>query len=80
MKKIGEMMKELGFNSHASESAKEAFLKYLIKQGEGINVQTPTEKKINSENPGRVIQFPQQLAFDFTNNEISIKTKNKVLP
>lgn len=73
-------MNELGFNSHASESAKEAFLKFLMKQGEGVNAQTPTEKKINLQNPGKVIQFPQQLTFDFNDNDVSAKPKNKALP
>ncbi len=65
MKKLGELMKELGFNPQSSESAKEAFLKYLIKQGLGLNIQTPTEKKIVAQNPKTIIPFPQQLSFEF---------------
>lgn len=65
MKKIGELMKDLGFNPDSSDSAKEAFLKYLIKNATGHNVQTPTEKKIIAENPQKIVPFPQQLQFDF---------------
>lgn len=65
MKKIGELMKELGFNSSASASAQEAFLKYLIKGATGHNVQTPTEKTLIAENPKKIIPFPEQLKFDF---------------
>ena len=43
MKKMGELMKEIGFNPHASDSVKEAFIKHLIKQSNGENVQSPTQ-------------------------------------
>ena len=68
MKKIGELMKDLGFNADASDSAKEAFLKHLIKSATGHNVMTPTEKKIIADNPQKIVQFPQQLQFDFDEN------------
>lgn len=61
-------MKEMGFNAAASDSAKEAFLKYLMKSATGYNVQTPTEKKLIAENPKTIIPFPQQLVFDFDEN------------
>ena len=70
MKKMGDLMKDLGFNPEASDSAKEAFLKYLIKNGAGVNVPTPTEKKMILQSSGKVIQFPQQLTFDFDEKEI----------
>ena len=35
MKKMGDIMNELGFNAEASEASKEAFIKYLIKQSTG---------------------------------------------
>jgi hypothetical protein len=34
MKKIGDHMKDLGFNEDASEGAKKAFIKYLMRQSE----------------------------------------------
>lgn len=68
-------MKELGFNADAPESAKEAFLKHLIKSATGQNVITPTEKRIIAENPQKIVQFPQQLQFDFddSNKQIDVK-------
>jgi hypothetical protein len=77
MKKMGELMKELGFNLKASDSAKEAFLKYLIKQSTGVIIQTPSEKKAISADPQKIIPFPQQLVFDFDDNQQKPAT-NKV--
>jgi hypothetical protein len=45
MKKVSELMDELGFDPEGSPAVKEAFIKYLIKASEGVNVLTPTEKK-----------------------------------
>jgi hypothetical protein len=58
MKKIGEIMDELGFNKNAPDSVKEAFLKNLIRSAYGVDVQTPTEK-VEAERVG------EQLSFDF---------------
>lgn len=68
MKKIGNLMQELGFNKDAPDSVKEAFIKHLIKASTGVNVTTPSEKKEIHENPQKVAQltFPQQLSFDFS--------------
>ena len=65
MKKVGKLMDELGFNKDASDSAKEAFIKYLIKQSTGHDVITPTEKRLIQENPQKIVSFPKQLTFDF---------------
>lgn len=65
MKKVGQLMQDLGFNKDSSDSAKEAFIKYLIKQSTGHDVITPTEKRIIAENPQKIVSFPKQLAFDF---------------
>ncbi|QDK36121.1 hypothetical protein [Bdellovibrio sp. NC01] len=67
MKKIDQLMAELGFNKDAPDSVKEAFIKHLIKASTGVNVTTPSEKREIEANPTRVVQFkaPQQLAFDF---------------
>ena len=72
MKKVGKLMEDLGFNKDASDSAKEAFIKYLIKQSTGKDVLTPTEKRVIQENPQKIVSFPKQLAFDFT-DEVEIK-------
>ena len=69
MKKVGKLMEELGFNKDASDSAKEAFIKYLMKQSTGHDVITPTEKRLIQENPQKIVSFPKQLAFDFDESE-----------
>ena len=78
MKKMGDLMKELGFNADASDSAKEAFLKHLIKSATGQIVQTPSEKKMIAENPQKIIPFPQQLNFEFDEIHKQINVKLKV--
>jgi hypothetical protein len=65
MKKMNELMKDLGFNPNGSDSVKEAFIKNLIKASYGVDVVTPTDKKIIQANPDKIVQFPNQLAFDF---------------
>ena len=68
-------MEELGFNPNSSDSAKEAFIKYLIKQSVGVGVQTPTEKRIIQDNPQIVVNFPKQLEFDFAEAETDSRKK-----
>jgi hypothetical protein len=79
MKKVGDLMKEMGFNKDAPDSAKEAFIKHLIKAATGHDVVTPTEKKIIQENPDKIVQFPKQLTFQFHDDEViaSAKTTKK---
>lgn len=73
MKKIGEIMGELGFNSQAPDSVKEAFIKHLIKASTGVTVETPSERRAVESNPHLVKKIykkapPQQLSFDFSEN------------
>ena len=75
MKKVGQLMQDLGFNKEGSDSAKEAFIKYLIKQSTGNDVQTPTEKRLVAENPKQVLNFPKQLAFDFDDTQTTDNRK-----
>lgn len=69
MKKLGDVMKELGFNEEASTATKEAFVKHLIYAATGTRVQTPSEKALILENPGTVKVLPQlenhQMSFEF---------------
>jgi len=51
MKKIGDLMQEMGFRKDAPDSVKEAFIKHLIKNTTGIQVQTPSEKRNQNETP-----------------------------
>ena len=69
MKKINDIMNEMGFNKDAPDSVKEAFIKHLIKASTGVDVITPTEKKIIQDNPDKIVQFPKQMSFDFDENE-----------
>ncbi|MFM6926842.1 MAG: hypothetical protein ACKOX6_00165 [Bdellovibrio sp.] len=71
MKKIDQLMAELGFNKNAPDSVKEAFIKHLIKASSGVNVVTPSEKREMAENPEKIVQFkmPQQLSFEFIGEE-----------
>ena len=86
MKKIADIMKEIGFNKHGSDAVKEAFVKNLIKQSHGINVQTPSEKKIIADHPGKIVamigsekySLPTQLAFDFKENSQNSSHKKAV--
>lgn len=77
MKKASEILKELGFNSQAEDSVKEAFVKYLIKQSTGLDVQTPSEKKLIAENPEKVVPFPNQLEFQFDDSGTTVKKNTK---
>lgn len=69
MKKVSDLMKEMGFNQNAPVATQEAFLKHLIKAATGASVVTPTEKKIIQENPDKIVQFPKQLSFDFAEDD-----------
>lgn len=73
MKRVGQLMKEIGFNKDASDGVKEAFIKHLIKAAEGVNVVTPSERREIEANRDRVLPLksgikksnPEQLSFDF---------------
>ena len=69
MKKVSELMQEMGFNKNAPVATQEAFIKHLIKAATGADVITPTEKIIIQENPDKIVQFPKQLSFDFADEE-----------
>ena len=86
MKKIGDLMKEIGFNPKGSEAVKEAFVKNLIKQAYGQNVPTPSEKKIISANPGKIVSMtlsekyslPVQMAFEFDEKDMNPNQKKAI--
>lgn len=65
MKRIGQLMSEMGFNKEASEGAKEAFIKHLIRASEGVSVMTPSEKREMRENPTKVRELPQPIQLSF---------------
>jgi hypothetical protein len=70
MKKMSELMDELGFDPEGSFAVKEAFIKYLIKASEGVNVLAPSEKALIKADPIKIRVLPQpqtseQLSFGF---------------
>lgn len=81
MKSLNQIMKELGFEEKGTRSVQEAFIKHLIKQTMGVDVQTPTEKKFKSssaiatESSGATkkndvkAKSGEQLSFDFYGDE-----------
>ncbi|KYG66738.1 hypothetical protein AZI86_06755 [Bdellovibrio bacteriovorus] len=73
MKKIDQLMAELGFKKDAPQGVKEAFIKHLIKASTGVNVATPSEKREIAESPEKVVVFqtPQQLSFDFIETSLA---------
>lgn len=70
MKKIGDIMKEMGFREDASNSVKEAFIKNLIRSAYGVDVETPSEKRTKEikKLTGQSTEEaqPKQMSFDFT--------------
>ncbi len=85
MKKVGDIMSEMGFRKDAPESLKESFLKYLIKNATGVDVQTPTEKRSGKSADSKSFepkankkiesQVPTQLSFNFEESEDQKKIK-----
>lgn len=72
-------MAELGFREDAPESVKESFLKHLIKNATGADVQTPSEKKapvktgknlISASETKKNLTEPEQLCFEFYKENI----------
>ncbi|MCM2280534.1 MAG: hypothetical protein NDI61_01660 [Bdellovibrionaceae bacterium] len=54
MKKLGDIMKELGFNPKASKSAQEAFLKNLIRDAYSADIRRPLPLQPVSSTPKSV--------------------------
>lgn len=76
MKKISELMLEIGFHKDGSEATKEAFIKHLIYVSTGTRVTTPSEKAEILNNPDKVKSFPQikdQMTFDFMDEVVKKK-------
>lgn len=80
MKKLGDLMQELGFNKDAPDSVKEAFIKHLIKTSTGTNTVTPTEKLAIHESPNTTpLKRPEQLSFNFLNDEPQPSPRKKAV-
>ncbi len=78
MKKLGQLMHELGFRADSSQASKEAFLKHLLRVSENVHVMPPTEVELVVQNSAKVSSLqnrkiskaakpqPEQLSFDFS--------------
>jgi len=80
LKKINQLISEMGFNEKSSVATQEAFIKYLVKISASHNVTPPVEKQVVAENlDNKIYIFPQQLSFNFCDelNQSSKKRKNK---
>lgn len=62
MKKVGDMMKDLGFKPGASEETTKAFIKNLIRQAYGVEVKEAFT--VANQTPAKGPAKPEQLAFD----------------
>lgn len=67
MKKVGDIFQELGFNAHASDEVKIAFIKNLVRAAYGVEVAGPqkpqTTTSLNSKKEES--KKLEQLSFDF---------------
>lgn len=73
MKKIGDYMKEIGFNPTSSDEAKKSFIKYLMRESAAHERVARLEKYRDSA-PEAVAEDasgagPVQLSFDLTGTE-----------
>ncbi|MBX3041176.1 MAG: hypothetical protein KF789_10775 [Bdellovibrionaceae bacterium] len=81
MKKLGQIMNELGFRADASQASKEAFIKHLLRVSEGVHVMPPTEVELVAQQGSKVATLPTaqkrkledpqpiQLSFDFSSQK-----------
>ncbi len=58
MRKLGDLMNELGFNPNSREATAEAFIKNLMKSAYGVELKRP-------EGSLQEAPVPQQLSFAF---------------
>jgi len=64
VKKVGEMMKEMGFKKNSSDDAKRAFFQYLVRTAN----QAPIPFAHKAETSAKA-NAPEQLSFDLLGNE-----------
>ena len=83
MKKLGDIMKDLGFREEASQGTKQAFIKHLIKAANGAEAETPAEKR-ERQRGQNVTAVPVSRPADFlpkekTNRKKTVK-QHKFVP
>jgi hypothetical protein len=62
MKKMAELMSELGFKPDASEDVKKAFIKNLIKQAQASEAIRTFDKKIIEKDSSKDVENYQQIS------------------
>lgn len=65
MRKIGDLMKELGFREDASDDVKIAFIKNLARSAYGVELPSPQKAKKKPE--AKASPVGEQLSFSFEN-------------
>lgn len=72
VRKVGDIMKEMGFSKDSSPSVQEAFVRHLIKSAYGKDVRSPsqdlklvTEKELVQKPAEEKSKESAQLSFDF---------------
>lgn len=71
MKKIGEIMQEMGFNKNAPDSVKEAFIKHLVYVSTGTSLEQNQSKTHQPEITYKHQSEPEQLSlFDIPNKKV----------
>ncbi len=68
MRRIGDLMKDLGFNKDAPQATAEAFVRHLVEAAKVSQIQRKS-KPVEEE--------PQQLSFEFEQNSTEIETLRK---
>lgn len=75
MRKMGDLMKDLGFREDASEEVKEAFVKNLLKSAYGIDLGSSKTHKQSKKL--KTPQSPTQLAFDFGDETVQVPNRHR---
>lgn len=84
MKKLGDLMEELGFKNEASDATKAAFIKHLIDKAYKTNIKLPAQYQqiLKLEKKAELEDFyerkKRQLSFDLDNIEQQEKKKGNV--
>ena len=74
MKKVGDLMKDLGFRDEASEGAKRAFIENLVRAATGVSwPKSASARHPATANP-LIEQGGEQLSFDLSDSQAKLKS------
>jgi hypothetical protein len=79
MRKVGDLMKDLGFREDASDEVKKAFIKNLIRSAYGVEVKSEfkSSNQPKQDQSVKPIRAGEQLSFLFENEEPTPKPKRR---